>query len=242
MQNLLNKNGVILLLTLAIVIISILSMRSCQTKNVIKQEYENTITALNDSLKKSVNKAGDTVYIERAAEMTPKDIMNSALYKTLDKKTQDYIKELAATKGLLASANATIETKDKEIKKYQYAAGVKQTDTTVTFTKGDSIVYDKKNNNLDLRIKAVFKDSITWNFNYKYKANITTTWTREKDKSIKIEYKLDDPKASMINGKAFYIPADSKPKWKKNLETAIKIIVPTAAFIGGTYVGIKLVK
>lgn len=238
-----NKNLVIFILLTAITLMMFFGIKSCNDDNKTKQRYENTIVALNDSLKKVVNSKGDTVFIEKAAEMTPKDIMNSALYKTLDAKTQEYIKELAKTKGLLASANATIVTQGEIIKGYQYGSGVTQTDSTVTFKKGDLVSFPYKSKNLTTDVQLTFRDSLDWKLKYKYQADITTTWTREKDKSIKIEYKLDDPNAQMVNGKAFYIPVDEqKSKLNKTLKTILTIAVPSACFIGGAYVGYKLAK
>jgi len=238
-----NKNIIIGVLAFVVILLIFGQIKSCSSDNKDKQRYENTIAALNDSLKKTVNAHGDTVFVQQAAEMTPKDIMNSVLYKTLDKETQQYIKELSKTKGLLASAKATITAQGEIIKGYQYGEGTNVTDSTVTFKKGSFVTFNEKNKNLRADIKLTFTDSLKWNLGYEYKTEIITTWTREKDKSIKIEYKLDDLKAEVVNGKAFYIPADEqKSKLNKTLKTIIWVAIPTISFIGGGYIGYKLAK
>jgi len=233
-----NKNLITIALIIIILVLLFTQLKSCSSNNKTKQQYENTIVALHDSLHKIINKKGDTVYVQKAAEMTPKDIMNSALYKTLDKQTQDYIKQLADTKGLLASASVTISTQGNIIKQQQYDASTKVSDSTIIFIKGDSVIFPYKTKNLTAKVKLTLKDSLDWKFDYKYQAAITTTWTREKDKSISIEYKLDDPNASMINGKAFYIPAPTKTKFQQYMN----YVIPCATFIGGVYLGEKYLK
>ena len=47
----------------------------------------------------------------------------------------------------------------------------------------------------------------------------------------------------MVNGKAFYIPADEqKSKLNKTLRTIGMIAIPTITFIGGLELGIKIMK
>lgn len=238
-----NKNLIIGILIFLVILLVFSQIKSCNSNNKDKQHYENTIAALNDSIHKVVNKHGDTVFIQKAAEMTPKDIMNSALFKTLDKQTQAYIKQLAEVKGLLASAKIDLSVKDSIIQNSQYKPETITTDSSVTFKKGSFVLFEENKKNLKVNMKLTFLDSLKWRFDYLYNTEITTTWTREKDKSIKVEYKLDDPKAEVINGKAFYIPADKqKSKLNKTLKTIIWVAVPVVSFSTGMYLGIKLMK
>ena len=85
------KNKFTLLIVLVIILL-LTNFSSCykniltnkESKRVI-EVYEQNIVALNDSIKKVVDKNGDTVFVEKAVHGNLDDIINSSAFKQLSK-------------------------------------------------------------------------------------------------------------------------------------------------------------
>jgi len=219
------------------IIFVLLYFKQCSDSKDRFNDYDRAIAALNDSIHKVVS-GKDTIYIERVVSFDLKDILNSEAYKSLSKEKQKFLRDLLKIKGLLTSAEVTIESKDSIIDALAYQLNQQQTDSTICFKKNkDTILFNRTTGNLQYKERIWFNDSIRRNFDYTYKIKIQSTYTKEKDGSIIIRHKLDDPRAEVIEGIAYTIPSvDDIPrtkigKWLKDNKTTIYLI-------GGVTVGL----
>jgi hypothetical protein len=235
-----NKKYIPVVLILIIFILSGLYWKQCkrvsdQKDQVVK--YELAIEALNDTIKKKFN-GKDTVFVEKTVSFDLEDIMNSAAYKSLSKDKQKFYKDLLGTKGLLASAEIQLSSKDSIIQYLEYKLNTKVTDSLVCFKKNDSLDFgDVKGTNLKYNEKLFFGDKLKRIFTYEYNVKINSTYRKEKDGSIVIEHKLDDPKASIIDGQSFMVPMDKpETKFKKFMRKTGNYILMGVAFAGGIYI------
>ena len=222
-------------ITIAIIFV-LLYFKQCSDSKDRFNDYDRAIAALNDSIHKVISNK-DTVFIERVVSFDLKDILNSEAYKSLSKEKQKFLRDLLKVKGLLASAEITIESKDSIIDALAYQLNQYQTDSTICFVKNkDTIPFNKTTGNLQYKERIWFNDSIRREFDYAYKIKIQSTYTKEKDGSIIIKHKLDDPKAEVIEGIAYTIPlVDDIPrtkigKWLKNNKAIVYLA-------GGTTIG-----
>ncbi len=225
------------------IIFAVLYFSKCSSDREKFKEYDRAVAALNDSIRKVISKK-DTVYIERVVSVNLNDILNSEVYKSLSKEKQKFLKDLLKVKGLLASAEVTIESKDSIIDALAYQLGQYQTDSSVCFKKNkDTIPFNKKTGNLQYKERIWFNDSIRRDFDYTYRIKIQSTYTKEKDGSIIIKHKLDDPKAEVTEGIAYTIPPVGKiprtkvGKWlQQNKAAAYLVGGITVGFITGVVV------
>jgi len=224
---------------IAAIIFALLYISNCSSSRDRFKDYDKAVAALNDSIKKVVSKK-DTIYVERVVSFDLKDIINSEVYKTLSKEKQKFLNDLLNVKGLLASAQATIESKDEIIESLAYKLSLYQTDSSVCFLKNkDTIPFNKLTGNLQYKERIWFSDSIKRSFEYRYKIKIQSTYVKEKDGTIVIKHKLDDPNAEVIEGNSYIVPQAGKiprtkfGKWVQRNKS-------TAALIGGTAAGLLI--
>jgi hypothetical protein len=236
-------NLLIILIILVFVLIglNIFTFNSLRNNSATAKDFDRAIAALGDSLKLVINKKGDSVYQQKVVSFDLDDFVKSEVFKSLDEDKKRFYLELQKTKGLLASAQAIIRKQDSILTYYQYNPTVIKTDSTITFNIGDSLEFSNSQNNLTYTSTILFlKDSLKHKLAYKYSLNIQTSFIRQKDKSIIVEYKTDDPSIVFNNGQAFIIPQEQKTKLGKTLDRYGKYIIPTIAFGTGVYIGSRI--
>lgn len=239
------KDNIALVLALVALVAILLNFKQCGDVNAAKQnakDFDRAISAITDSIKKTVNKQGDTVFVKRAVQFELKDLVNSESFKNLSEQNKQFYLELQKVKGLVASSQATIQSQAELIKSLTYGKNVTVTDSSVCFQKHSNLVLQDSTKSLHFTHTLTFDKELKSDLKYSYNATIKSTFIRNKDKSIRIEYKLDDPNASVINGQAFVVPFEYKNKFSKFLERTGKWLIPSVAFIGGAYIGYQILK
>jgi len=250
----LHKNKLTLLIVLVIILL-LTNFSSCykniltnkESKRVI-EVYEQNIVALNDSIKKVVDKNGDTVFVEKAVHGNLNDIINSSAFKQLSKEKQQFYLELQQVKRVVAAAQVTITSQQTLINSLQYNANTVVTDSNVCFTKGDSLIFKDSTKSFQYQARIMFGDSAKFTLTRKNIFNVTTTFQKNKDKAktITVIYKIDDPDAVVIAANSFvYNPEDNKTRFEVFLMRngmIFKIAIPVATFAAGTIVGVRLLK
>lgn len=253
-MELLYKNKLTLLIILVIVLL-LTNFSSCykniltnkESKRVI-EVYEQNIIALNDSIIKTKNKKGETIFTEKAVHGNLDDIINSSAFKQLSKEKQQFYLELQQTKRIVAAAQATITSQQTLINSLQYNTNTIVTDSNVCFTKGDSLTFKDSTGTFQYQARILFGDSAKFTLTRKNIFNVTTTFQKNKDKAktITVTYKIDDPDAVVIAANSFiYNPEDDRTRFQVFLMRngmIFKIAIPIATFAAGTIVGIKLLK
>lgn len=241
----LKKNWSYIVLGLA-VLFFLLNIQQCNKNKEEKVKYEKfdqSLSAINDSLKKTINAQGDIVFTKKAVEFSLKELLNSEGFKSLSEENKKFYQELQKVKGLIASSQATLNAQAEIIKNLSYGQGATVTDSSVCFTKGSSQVIEDSTKALNFKHTLTFGNTLKSDFKYSYKAKIQTSFIRNKDKSIRIEYKLDDPDATMTDGQAFIIPQEELTKYQKFMLKNGRWIRPITyglTAVGGAYVGFKL--
>lgn len=205
--------------------------------------YENTIKALNDTLTVKIN--GQTaIWTKLTPEINLDELINSEYFNSLSAEQQKYYKDLKNIKGLIASTQTQLEKQGKilETLKVQYSNLTKD---TISFKRGHELTWSEKDTTKKLQWNSkVTLDSITtFDFDYKYNVDITTNFVRNKDKSIKVEYILNDPDLKLNYNNSFIIPQEQRTKWQKFWDKNGKWLRPVGAaviFGAGTYVGTQI--
>lgn len=223
----------------AVVILLITNLKQCnkikEGKDQIKQ-FDLTFAALNDTIKKTKNKEGKTIYVQQVPSMDLDVIINSEAYKSLSKEKQNYLQQLKKTKGLLADAEYRLTVQDSIIKSQGYKDTVKVNNSLICYRKGHSLLIPGGNQFMTFNHTISFKDSLESKLTYRYSADIKTTFVRKKDKSIVVEYSTNDTAAVFTNGNSFIIPQEKKTWWDKNKG----YIIGGMSFIGGMYIGTQI--
>lgn len=209
-------------------------------------QYENAITALNDSLTVKID--GQTaIWSKLTPEINLDDLVNSEYFKSLSKEQQEYYNELQKVKGLIASTKAELSkhgTLLKDLNQSQYSELSKD---SIKFRRGHEIAFNETDTTKKLQWDATVKlDSITnIKFNYKYDVDIQTDFIRNKDKSISVQYKINDPELIMNKNYSFIIPTEQKTKWQNfwyNNGKWLKPVGGVLIFSAGGYVGYQIAK
>lgn len=241
----LKNNSQLIILIIAIALL-LLNIRQCNNSKSDAERYDKfdkSIAAINDTLKKSINAQGDTVFTKRAVQFELKELVNSESFKSLSEENKKFYNELQKVKGLVSSTQATINAQAEIIKNLSYGQGVVVTSTDVCFQKNSTKTIEDSTKSLKYKQTFTFGDKLTYNLKYSYKATIQTSFIRNPDKTISVEYKLDDPNAKMINGQSFIIPFPEVSKLEKFMEKNGRWFVPAVSgilFSGGVYCGYKL--
>jgi hypothetical protein len=218
--------------------------------NTLSQKYdttERTITALHDSIHVAV-KNGITTYSKLSPEVYLSEFVKSAEFKALSKDQQSYYDQLNAIKGLLSATSAQLEMQGSDIASLKGVnAGVIKNDsvdyklgTKLAFAQVDTSKKLKWSGTLSLDAKPTF-DLV-----YDYSVNIKTDFDRQKDKSIVVNYHIDDPDLKITKMLNYTIPAEQKRtkfgRWAERNRGSIGASLAGCLFLGGGYVGYKLAK
>jgi hypothetical protein len=233
MQN--NKTLFLWILMALTAILSIGLVMQIQSSSNIKDELrrkEVAYAALTTEVKVLKDKDGKDVFQKSVPEITPKDIMESPIYKQLDVKTQQYYKELSKQKGLLASAQAEIKVL-KKVRIPVYVEPADQSDSTITFVKGSTAEFSDTTGALKWAGVLTIDSPLTLDLTTEYNPTIQTDFIRQKDKSIVVNIKIDDPDVTVTKVNSIVIPAEKKTGIQKALNWAVKIGI----LAGGFYLG-----
>lgn len=208
-------------------------------------QYENAMTALNDSL--SVKIDGQTaIWSKLTPEINIDDLVNSEYFKSLSEEQKEYYKELQKVKGLIASTKAELSKHGTLLEDLNQSQYVELSKDSIKFIRGHEMAFKESDTSKNLQWDAIVKlDSITnFKFNYKYDVDIQTDFIRNKDKSIMVQYKINDPDLIMNKNHSFIIPTEQKTKWKTFIDNN-KWLKPVGAVIlfgAGGYVGYQIAK
>lgn len=243
------KSRIILVLGLIILVLGLISFHGCEReKKLVRsvKQYERNIAALNDSVKVIIKDKNSVTFGEAAVVGDIKDITKSAAFKQLTEEKQRFYLDLVHTKGLLAAAEIQLSKKDS----------IKETKdvTNISTSKGDSITFKKGSivnyceDDTAKRLKwfadITVQNPFVFNFNYQYDLKINTEFKTNKDKSVVVNYKVNDPELKAISANSFTIPfEDQRTKWEKFMDKTYKVgffVLPPAAFIGGLYLANRL--
>lgn len=243
----------------SIIIILLLCLGVMFYRNTVKNlndrfdNYENTIKALNDSIHVVV-KNGLTEYSKLTPEMNIEDLVKSEYFKTLSADQQKYYNELNKIKGLIASTKADISKQGSDLANLINSAGTVVTDSTGTkicYHSTDTLLFAQQDTSKALKWNGQmyfntatnqFKPDFKLTYDYKFK--IQTDFIRQKDKSILVTWKIDDPELKVNKMNNFIIPVNEKRtklgRWfEKNKKTFVGVGLG-AAFVGGGILGFKI--
>lgn len=243
----LKKNWAFVVLAIAVLLL-LLNIKQCNDGRkaaASAEKFDQSIAAINDTLKKVRNANGDTVFQKRVAEYNLKALLTSESFKSLSIDNQKFYLELTKVKGLIASSQATINSQAEIIKNLSYDKGTVITDSSICFKKNSTKVIGDSTTSLKFKHTLTFGDKLGSDFKYTYNAKVQTSFIRNKDKTITIEYKIDDPNANVINGQAFIVPIIELTKLQKFMEVNgrwVRPVVLSATTFGGVYMGYKLAK
>jgi len=211
--------------------------------------YENTISALNDSI--HIVKKGNIIeYSKKTPEINIDDLINSEYFKTLSNDQQAFYNQLKSIKGLVSATNATLESHSEilsTISDKQNPGTIK--DDSIRFKLGTVLNFKQLDTTKHLKWKAnvSLNKEIDFKFDYTYKVNVLTTYERQKDKSIIVKYSIDDPELKVSNMNNFIIPVESNKRTKlgKFIEKNKKplLIISSIGIFGfGGYIGYSINK
>lgn len=243
------KNDVIYIIVIVILLLSTILMYN-KISNMSKRfdDYENTIGALNDTIRKTIHD-GFVVYDKKTPEIDLKELMNSEYFKTLSKEQKEFYKELKGIKGLISSTKAQLNKQGSLIDELLASNTSAIIDSNrITFVRGDSLKFKEKDTTKALQYTASVKlDSIIdFKMNYDYNVNIQTNFERQKDKSILVKYKIDDPELTVSEMYNFTIPAPTPKngfdRWYQNNRRTINIIGGAILVGAGGFVGYSIAK
>lgn len=237
------KKNFTLILIVVLVAAILLNLRQCNSNKDLKhnaEQFDRSIAALNDSIKKVVNAQGDTVFRERVVEYDLGDLVKSEAFKSLSKEKQKFYLELQKTKGLLASAQATIESQAQIINQVKYTDTVSINDSVICYKKGSNVTIADSIESLKFYHTLTFGKNLVSNFKYTYKTDIQTTYIRNKDKTITVDYKLNDPNAVVLKAQSFIIPIEEQSKFQKFVQKTGKWLIPSIVGTAFGYVGYQI--
>jgi hypothetical protein len=204
--------------------------------------YESTIRALNDSIHVTV-KNGFTNYTQMTPEINLKDLLNSEFYNTLSDDQKKFYKDLKEIKNLISATNAQMSKQGKLIDSLLKNPGVIENDS-IRFKLGTVLEFNEKDTTKKLQWKSniLLDKQIKFNFDYDYNFNVLTTYERRKDKSIVVNYKIDDPELKITKMNNFIIPVEQKSKLGQFMDKNKKIIQISGGLVvfgAGAYIGYK---
>lgn len=214
-------------------------------KNSIN-EKDKALYALNDTIKLSI-KNGIQTYSKAAPEIDINDILNSNIYNSLTQDQQKFYNEISKLKGLVSASNAKLSIQDSILKTLSLNNSEYKdlTDSTITFKRGTNITFNDTSTNMKWSSNIIIDKNMSMNLNWMYKLNITTTFTRDKNKQLFVNYKIDDPKVKITSLESIKIPNEIEGKTMvgkflyKNRKT-FRAVGATALFLGGGAIGIAI--
>lgn len=214
------------------------------------ENYEKTIAALNDSMKVSI-KNGIAEYSKKAPEIMLDQLTNSEYFKTLSAEQQKYYNELSKIKGLVASTKAEIQLQGQQLAEIKNIVGTVEVDSLgkkICYRTTDTLEFNQQDTSKKFKwdAKLVFNKALipSLSMNYDYKFDIQTDFVRNKDKSISVNWKLNDPDLKINDMHNFIIPQEQPKtkfgKWLQKNKKPLMYIGGAVIFSGGVYVGAKL--
>lgn len=216
------------------------------------ENYEKTISALNDSIHVTI-KNGIAEYSKKTPEILLDQLTNSEYFKTLSEEQKKYYNELSKIKGLIASTKAELQLQGQQLAEIKNKVGEVETDslgTKICYRTTDTLQFAQQDTSKKFKWDAQmffdkqFKPSL--NMNYDYKFDIQTDFVRNKDKSIVVNWKINDPDLKVNDMHNFIIPQE-QPKtkfgrWLERNKHPLQYIGGAIIFSAGGYVGYKLAK
>lgn len=252
MNEKLKKYGIIIgiILFLLMFLGNVFLINKVMNQSKTFENYESAIRAINDSVTHSVAKGLD-VYSQKAPEITLDALTNSEYFKTLSEDQQKYYNDLKSIKGLIAATKVQLEKQGHILDSINQ--GIIEKDSTgkefIKFALNDSLKFKEKDNTKKFQwtSKVLLGKPVVFEFDYKYTPTIATTFVRQKDKSILVNYAIDDPDLKANKIQNFIIPVEEDKrgplqKWINKNKGPIITIGGIVVFTGGAYVGYSLAK
>lgn len=207
-------------------------------------QYELSISALNDSLISRIEN-NNIIYSKKVPEINIKDLINSEYFKTLEENQKQYYKELSKINGLIMSNQIELRKLSAITDESNISSNVILYDDSIKFLRGHEITFKEKDtsNKFQWNSKITIDSISKFDFDYTYDLKINTNFIRNKDKSIKVEYTLDDKNILMNKSYSFIIPMENKNKFQNFMNKNGKWIYPSIGGIligSGIYIGTKL--
>lgn len=214
------------------------------------QNYENAITALNDSVHHTV-KNGLDVYSQKSPEILLSELTKSEYFKGLSEDQQRFYNDLSKIKGLVSATKVELERQGHLLDSLN--VGVVETDSTgkktIKFDYNETLEYAQKDtaDKFQWNAKVIMRKPVVLDFKYDYRPSILTTFERQKDKSIVVKYIIDDPNLKVNDMKNFIIPVETDTRgplkrWLAKNKVPITVTGGAILFLGGAYTGLSLAK
>lgn len=199
-------------------------------------------TALLSQLDSTIEK-GIKKYYRLTPEGNIKDILNSEVFEHLSKQDQEFYTTLKKQKDVIASSQAIIALQAAFIKEYTLTHQATVNNDSISFKTGTALTFEDTSTNLVWKSTIRIENPLGFKLDYVYNATINSTFKRNPDKSIQVEYTLNDPNARILNINSFIIPQENKSKfqtWKDKHRKPFNISVGAILLGTGIYVGSKI--
>lgn len=207
--------------------------------------YEKTISALGDSIHVTV-KNGIAEYAKKSPEIYLDEFIKSEAFKTLAPDQKKYYEELSKIKGLISATSAQLEKQGTDLALIKGLNPGKVEGDTVLYKLGDKLHFAQQDTTKALKWSGelIIDKKPLFNLTYDYKVNVETTFERNKDKSILVNYKINDPELKVNTMLNYTIPAEQKRtkigRWIDKNKSSFLVTAGTALFLSGGYVEYKL--
>lgn len=237
----------------AIIIVLILLLGNLYFMNKVNNmsqkfnNYENTIKALSDTISISV-KNGITEYSKKTPEIYLDEFIKSAVFKSMSTNQQKYYNELSKIKGLISATNVELEKQGIALATLKSANPGKVIGDSITYKLGSELTFVQVDTTKVLKWSGllIIDKNPTFKLDYNYKVNIMTTFERNKDKSIVVRYKINDPELKITDMMNYIIPAEQKRtkigRWIEKNKQPIYATIGGVIFVAGGYTGFNLAK
>lgn len=218
--------------------------------NAKYDNYEHTIAALNDSIKVSI-KNGVAEYSKQSPEINLEQLTNSEYFKTLAADQQKFYNDLTKIKGLIAATKAQIALQGQQLADIKNKVGTLETDSLgskVCYREQDTLKFAQQDTSKKFKWSAnmLFDKSLkpSLSLSYDYKFDVQTDFVRNKDKSITVNWKLNDPDLKVTTMQNFIIPTEIPKtkfgRWLEKNKKPLQFVGGSVLFLGGGYLGYKL--
>ena len=156
-------------------------------------------------------------------------------------------KEIQKIKGLIASTKAELTKQGEILEELNISKDATIYGDSIKFARGHKIAFNEKDTSKNLQWKSsiIIDSVIKFNFDYDYKFEIQTDFIRNKDKSIKVQYTINDKDLLMKKNHSFIIPSVQRTKWEMFIDKNKRWLYPVGAGIlvgAGGYAGYKIAK
>lgn len=242
------KDLILILLLLLLFVGNVFLFNKVQNQSKDMEHYESAISAINDSIKITI-KDGFTNYSQKTPEIDLKTLINSEFFKTLSADQKKFYNDLKQIKGLISATNAEMSKHGELLDELliKDSKGIVKGDS-ISFALGTPLSFNEKDTTKKLQWKAGINidNPIRFKMEYDYKFNILTTFERQKDKSILVNYKIDDPDLKVNKMMNFTIPQEENKtvigRWVQKNKKPLLTIGGFFIFSAGMYTGISIVK